>query len=58
LSKIRDIDRELNCSSKIGSHYRRAKMLSLENIYIWVDRKLKAASEMFVQSFLLFADYT
>ena len=51
------MDKQLNCSSKIGPHYRRAKMLSLKNIYIWVDAKLKAASEKFVQSFLHFADY-
>jgi hypothetical protein len=48
--------RQLNCSSKIGPYYRKAKMLRLENIYIWVDTKLRAASGKFVQCFLCFAD--
>ena len=46
--KIRGIDRQLNCSSGICPHCRRVKMLRLENIYIWVDTKLRAASGKFV----------
>jgi hypothetical protein len=51
------MDKQLNCSSGICPHYRRAKMLTLENIYIWVNTKLRAASERFVQSFLCFTNY-